>query len=80
MKPQKHHFKRDYGDVGKKLGIAALMICGLVFLIGVVKKIPTMEIFMTSVGLAVAAIPEGLPAVVTIMLSIGITIDRKSVV
>ena len=73
MKPQKHHFKRDYGDVGKKLGIAALMICGIVFLIGVVKKIPTMEIFMSSVGLAVAAIPEGLPAVVTIMLSIGIT-------
>lgn len=73
MNHQKLHYKRDYGDVGKKLGIAALAICGFVFIIGMLKKIPTMEIFMSSVGLAVAAIPEGLPAVVTIMLSIGIT-------
>ena len=73
MNHQKHHYKKDYGDVGKKLGITALMICALVFIIGIIKKIPTMEIFMTSVGLAVAAIPEGLTVVVTIMLSIGIT-------
>ena len=73
MNHQKHRCKKDYGDVGKKLGITALAICVLVFIIGMLKKIPTMEIFMTSVGLAVAAIPEGLPAVVTIMLSIGIT-------
>jgi len=65
--------QKRLGEVGKKLGITALIICSLVFLIGLLKHIPAMEIFMTSVGLAVAAIPEGLPTVVTIMLSIGIT-------
>ena len=73
MKHQKHLCKKDYGDVGKKLGVTALAICALVFLIGLARHIPVMEIFMASVGLAVAAIPEGLPTVVTIMLSIGIT-------
>ena len=65
--------QKRLGEVGKRLGITALIICSLVFVIGLLRNIPTMEIFMTSVGLAVAAIPEGLPAVVTIMLSIGIT-------
>ncbi len=65
--------QKKLGDVGKKLGLIALAICLIVFVIGLLKKIPAMEIFMTSVGLAVAAIPEGLPTVVTIMLSIGIT-------
>ena len=60
-------------QVGKILGIACLVICAVVFLIGIFKKISPIEMFMTSVGLAVAAIPEGLPAIVTIMLSIGVT-------
>ncbi len=61
------------GEVGKKLGLAALAICFLIFIIGLFKKIPVNEMFMTSIGLAVAAIPEGLPAIVTIVLSIGVT-------
>lgn len=60
-------------EVGKTLGIACLGICLLIFVIGLLKKIEPIEMFMTSVGLAVAAIPEGLPAIVTIMLSIGVT-------
>ena len=60
-------------EVGKSLGIACLGICLLIFVIGLLKKIEPIEMFMTSVGLAVAAIPEGLPAIVTIMLSIGVT-------
>jgi len=65
--------QRKLSEVGKILGIACLLICFLVFVIGVIKKIPAAEMFMTSIGLAVAAIPEGLPAIVTIMLSIGVT-------
>lgn len=60
-------------EVGKALGIACIVICALIFLIGVIKKISAVEMFMTSVGLAVAAIPEGLPAIVTIILSIAVT-------
>ncbi len=58
---------------GKKLGLCALLICFLIFIIGIFKKIPANEMFITSVGLAVAAIPEGLPAITTILLSIGVT-------
>ena len=65
--------QKKLNQVGKILGVICLMICLVIFVIGIIKKIPPMEMFMTSVGLAVAAIPEGLPAIVTIMLSIGVT-------
>lgn len=65
--------QKKLGQVGKSLGIGCLAICVLIFLIGLIKRIEPIEMFMTSVGLAVAAIPEGLPAIVTIMLSIGVT-------
>ena len=65
--------QKKLNQVGKILGVICLLICLVIFVIGIIKKIPPMEMFMTSVGLAVAAIPEGLPAIVTIMLSIGVT-------
>ena len=65
--------QKKLGQVGKTLGIVCLVICFVIFLIGIVKNIDPMEMFMTAVGLAVAAIPEGLPAIVTIVLSIGVT-------
>ena len=65
--------QKKLAEVGKILAIACIIICVLIFVIGIFKKIHIIEMFMTSVGLAVAAIPEGLPAIVTIMLSIGVT-------
>ena len=62
--------QKKLGQVGKILGMVCLVICFIIFGIGLMKKIDPIEMFMTSVGLAVAAIPEGLPAIVTIVLSI----------
>lgn len=64
--------QKRLAETGKVLGIAALLICIVIFLIGIIKNRPVFDMFMTSVSLAVAAIPEGLPAIVTIMLSLGV--------
>ncbi len=64
--------QKKLADTGKLLGIAALLICCVIFIIGILKHLPPFDMFMTSVSLAVAAIPEGLPAIVTIMLAIGL--------
>ena len=59
-------------ELGKKLGFMAIVVCILIFIIGIIDDIPIIEIFMTSVSLAVSAIPEGLPVIVTIVLSLGV--------
>lgn len=64
--------QKKLASTGKALGIAALLICIIIFIIGILKNRPIFDMFMTSVSLAVAAIPEGLPAIVTIMLSLGV--------
>ena len=64
--------QKKLASLGKYLGIMALAACGVIFVVGLLNDIPVLEIFMTSVSLAVSAIPEGLPAIVTIVLSIGV--------
>ena len=64
--------QKKLAQLGKYLGIMALAACGVIFVVGILNDIPVLEIFMTSVSLAVSAIPEGLPAIVTIVLSIGV--------
>ncbi len=63
--------QKKLGAMGKLLGTGCLVICGIVFGLGLLRGEPILEMFMTAVSLAVAAIPEGLPAVVTIVLAIG---------
>ena len=58
--------------LGKTLGIAALLICAVIFVIGLLYHKDPLDMFMTAVSLAVAAIPEGLAAVSTIVLAIGV--------
>lgn len=59
-------------QLGKYLGVMALAACAIIFVVGIANGIPALDIFMTAVSLAVSAIPEGLPAIVTIVLSIGV--------
>lgn len=58
--------------LGKYLGAIAILACCIIFFVGAKSGIKIREIFMTSISLAVSAIPEGLPAIVTIVLSLGV--------
>lgn len=64
--------QQKLAKLGKYLGVMALAACAVIFIVGLANGIPVLEIFMTAVSLAVSAIPEGLPAIVTIVLSIGV--------
>lgn len=72
-KETKTPLQQKLSKLGKYLGIVALVACAIVFIVGLVAKQDVMDMFMTAVSLAVSAIPEGLPAIVTIVLSIGVT-------
>lgn len=68
--------------LGKTLGIVALVICAVIFVVGLLYGKEPIHMFMTAVSLAVAAIPEGLPAVFTIVLAIGVQrmVKRNAIV
>lgn len=82
--------KQKLASLGKLLGVGVLIICAIVFIVGIfgpsstdgpfIQKILTL--FMTSVALAVAAIPEGLPAIVTVVLALGVSrmVKRNAII
>lgn len=69
---QETPLQKKLNSLGKTLGIAALVICVIIFIIGLIQGKEIISMFMTAVSLAVAAIPEGLAAVSTIVLAIGV--------
>lgn len=74
--------QKKLAELGKILGFAALGICAVMFVVGIIQKRPLFEMFLTSISLAVAAIPEGLPAIVTIVLAVGVQkmIKEKAII
>ena len=69
---QETPLQQKLNKLGKTLGIAALAICVFIFILGLIQGKEAIHMFMTAVSLAVAAIPEGLVAVSTIVLAIGV--------
>lgn len=74
--------QKKLAQLGKYLGIVALAACAVIFVIGILNNISPIEMFMTAVSLAVSAIPEGLPAIVTVVLSIGVSrmVKRNAII
>ena len=70
--------KRKVGNLGKTLSLIAIIVCIGIFIMELLKGIPLVETFMTAVSLAVAAIPEGLPAVLTLTLALGMSQMAKN--
>ena len=65
--------QKRLGELGTLLSILSLFLCGALFLIALIQKRDIVEMLITAISLAVAAVPEGLPAVVTICLAMSVT-------
>ena len=74
--------QKKMAEISKTLSIVCLAVCAVMFVVGLLYHRPLMEIFMTAVSLAVAAIPEGLAAVVTIVLALGVSrmVKRNAII
>jgi Ca2+-transporting ATPase len=70
-KDEQTPLQKKLNSLGSKLGITCLVVCVIIFTLGFYRKMDLMEIFMVSISLAVAAVPEGLPAIVTVILALG---------
>ena len=66
--------QKRLSQMGKALGICAIVICVVIFILGLIRGESLLSTFMLSVSLAVAAIPEGLPAIVTAALALGVRV------
>ncbi len=69
---EKTPLQAELGRTGKRIALLCLAVCAVIFAIGILRRLEWAEMFLFSVSLAVAAIPEGLPAIVTIALSLGV--------
>src|SRR3989344_3003857 len=71
--------ERSMASLGKWLGVTVLVFCGFIFLVGALRNLPLAEMLLSAASLAVSAVPEGLPAIVTVCLAIGVQrmIKRK---
>ena len=65
--------QKRLGILGRILSIFSLLLCGLLFVLAMYQKRDVMDMFLVAISLAVAAVPEGLPAVVTICLAVSVT-------
>ena len=64
--------QRKMAEISKTLSFVCLAVCAVMFGVGVLYRHPILDMFLSAVSLAVAAIPEGLPAIVTIVLALGV--------
>ena len=69
---EKTPLQKKLDRFGRRLGLLAIFLCALIFILGVLRGIEILPMFLTSVSLAVASIPEGLPAIITIVLALGV--------
>ena len=69
---EKTPLQKKLDRFGRQLGLLAILLCALIFGLGVLRGHDLLLMFLTSVSLAVAAIPEGLPAIITIVLALGV--------
>lgn len=76
--PPETPVERELNKTGNQLVVISSAICGLVFLMGLLRGSPLIEVLKTSISLAVAAVPEGLPAVATTTLALGINSLRRN--
>ena len=65
--------QKRLGDLGKLLGILSILLCALLFIIAMFQHRNLPEMLITAISLAVAAVPEGLPAIVTMVLALSVT-------
>ena len=79
---EKTPLQQKLDQLGKWLGIICIVVCVIVFIVGMARGGTLLEMFMIAISLAVAAIPEGLPAVVTIVLALGMKrmVSRNAIV
>ena len=80
-KTEETPLQKRLATLGKWIGIGSLTICAVIFFIGILLNQEAIEMFIVAVGLAVAAVPEGLPAVVTLALALGVQrMSRKNAI